>query len=416
MERAGTGARRALCRSRPPLTLRVLLLAQRTGFDPARPAAHGSAAHVAATLAALAERFEVVPFFAPADEDAPSAAPSPGRSLLKRLVPAHVRGLRHDLALLRDDRRFERLVLEQARQQPPAAVYARCEYMSSAALRVARRLGVPLVLEVNGLGELDVKTMYRSLAEPLGARLERRKLAGADEIVTVTPGLADLLVERGADPSRITVVPNTVPVERVAAQPAAQLADGDVTVVWIGHLMPWHLAAVTALVEAAPGVLREAPAVRFLVIGGGPGLGRLRRRVAELGLAGRFDFSGPLPQADVPAVLARCQVGVIPWVFDYAFPVKLAEMGAAGLPVATPRSASLDRLLEPGREYEPFAPHDRAALVEAIVGLALDRERRERLGRALHEAVRSRFTWRQSADATLAVVERALNRARGGGA
>ena len=407
------------------MSARVLLLAQRTGFDPARPAGHGSAAHVAATLQALEERYEVVPFFAPPEEDELGAGggeavravgPSLGRTLLKRIVPARLRGLRRDLALLREDRALERAVLAECRRRPPAAVYARCEYMSGAALRVARRLGVPLVLEVNGVGELDVRTMYRSLAEGYGAALERRKLREADEIVTITPGLADLLVARGADRARITIVPNTMSADRIASLPANQPEGGDVSVVWIGHLMAWHVEAVARLIEVAPAVLHAAPAARFVVVGDGPGGEQLRSQAAAAGLGDRFVFTGAVPPEEVPELLARCQIGVIPSIFDYAFPVKLVEMGAAGLPVATPRSASLDQLLEPTREYEPFAPDDLAALRDVLVRLVLDRQRRECLGGALHEAVRARFTWRQSADATQAVVERALGRIRGAGA
>jgi glycosyltransferase involved in cell wall biosynthesis len=236
-------------------------------------------------------------------------------------------------------------------------------------------------------------------------------LRRADAIITVTPGLAELLVARGADPERIAVVPNTVPTERVAAAPAEQPAGGDVTFVWIGHLMAWHVEAVDRLIAVAPRVLEAAPAARFLIVGDGPGGAALRARAAAAGLAERLTFTGSIPGQDVPALLGSCQVGIIPSVFDYAFPVKLAEMGAAGLPVATPRSASLDRLIAPGVEYLDFRPDDPDALADALVSLALDRDLRLRLGQALHDAVRTRFTWQESAEATQAVVARALEQA-----
>ena len=68
-------------------------------------------------------------------------------------------------------------------------------------------------------------------------------------------------------------------------------------------------------------------------------------------------------------------------------------MGAAGVPVVAPQTADLDEMLEPGVEYEPFAPGDRDAFVAAVRRVLAEPERRARLGAALQAAVRERFTW-----------------------
>ena len=142
---------------------------------------------------------------------------------------------------------------------------------------------------------------------------------------------------------------------------------------------------------------------------GGPRFDELVETTRTRGLAHAFTFHGPVPYETVPGLLAGMDVGVIPAIFDYAFPVKLVEMGAAGIPVVSPRSSSLDELLRRG-EYEPFEPLDRQSLVEALVGVLADPGRRERLGAALHAAVRDRFTWHASGDALAAVVEQARTR------
>src|SRR5205814_7131143 len=113
------------------------------------------------------------------------------------------------------------------------------------------------------------------------------------------------------------------------------------------------------LLDVAPAVVRAAPAVEFRIIGGGPGLEQLEMRARELGLEKRFRFVGIVPHADVPDHLRDVDLGVIPAVFDYAFPVKLIEFGAAGIPVVAPQSASLDEQLVPRAEYEPFLAGDR---------------------------------------------------------
>jgi glycosyltransferase involved in cell wall biosynthesis len=386
---------------------RVLFLGQHVVLPEAGIAPHGSGAHTAATVSGLREHFDVCLVTA-ADENA--AADTPTGISRARLLPERVRGARRDLLSLLEDRRFVRRALDEARAFRPDVVYERSEYLSTAGLNVSRALGVPLVLEVNGTLDRDVRSIYRSLLEPLGALLERRKHRRAEVIVTVTPGLATLLEARGADAERIVVAPNSVDPARVSN--ATRAARASAVVGWIGHLMPWHVESLEFLIDAAPSVLAGCPAARFRVIGGGPGLRGLEERVRARGLAESFDFVGPVSHERVQAELDRVDVGVIPAVFDYAFPVKLVEMGAVGLPVVAPRSESLDQLIEPGKEYEPFTPGDEASFAEALVGVLNDPEHRDRLGEGLRRATEERFTWTVVGETTALAVEQALTARR----
>jgi glycosyltransferase involved in cell wall biosynthesis len=383
----------------------VLFLGQHVLLPEAGVAPHGSGAHTAATVWGLREHFEVSVIAAAAENDA--VEESAIGTQRARYLPERVRGARRDVLALLADRRFARRALDEALTFRPDVVYERSEYLSTAGLRVSHALGVPLVLEVNGILDRDVQSMYRSLLEPVGALLERLKHRRADVIVTVTPGLATLLESRGASAERIVVAPNSVDPARVSKTVRAVRPAGAV-VGWIGHLMPWHVESLEFLIEAAPSVLAEAPAARFRIIGGGPGLQGIAERVRARGLEESFDFVGPVAHDRVQAELDQVDVGVIPAVFDYAFPVKLVEMGAVGLPVVAPRSESLDQLIEPGKEYEPFAPGDPAALAQALLGLLNHSNRRDRLGEGLRKATAERFTWAVIGETTALAVERAL--------
>jgi glycosyltransferase involved in cell wall biosynthesis len=378
--------------------MRVLFLAQHvTRPDDVVPP-HGSGSHAAATLAGLRQHHDVLALFA----DGSGAGDSHARRAARRLVPGWLRALRHDLRALRADRRFASRAAAAAREFRPDVVYARSEYLCLDGVRVARRLGVPLVLEVNGLLAQDVRSMYRSPLEPLGAALERYKHRRAGAIVTVSPGLAELLEDHGADRRKVAVVPNSVSPQRVRRRPAS--AREPVVVGWIGHLMQWHVEALELLIDASPAV----PGISFLIIGGGPGLDDLEARARAAGVAGRFRFLGAVPYDEVPERLEEIDVGVIPAVFEYAFPVKLVEFGAAGIPVVAPRSESLDAQLVPHEEYEPFTAGDGVALAEALAGLAADAERRELLGRALQRAVTERYTWDVTGRALRDIVDRVV--------
>jgi glycosyltransferase involved in cell wall biosynthesis len=379
---------------------RVLFLAQRVPLGEAAP--NGSSAHVAATLAGLRANFEVLAFGAAARG---SRTLTTGRRFR---LPRLVSGARQDFRAVVADARFARTAFEAAGSFRPDVVYERSEYLSAAGSRISRRLGIPHVLEVNGRLAHDVRSQYRSPLEPLGVALERAKLRRADAIVTVSPGLAEILLEIGAPAERIVVIPNSLPDERVAdvrPRPSSPLTIG-----WVGHLMRWHFDAVSLLIDAAPAVLAQLPGTEFLIIGGGPGLEELRARAQRKGVAPEFRLVGPVPYGVLPGALARIDIGVIPEVFDYAFPVKLVELGAAGAAVIAPRSSSLDRQLEPGVEYEPIPPGDPEALVKTIVELGRDPDRVALLGGALQRAVRDRFTWSATGRQIAATVDRVLDR------
>lgn len=379
---------------------RVLFLAQQVWLGDIAP--NGSSAHAAATLAGLRAHHDVLALGA-----RPSGVCDASGSRRRLPLPARARGLRQDLKVAVADAKFTRETLKAAESFRPEVVYERSEYLSLAGARISRRLGIPHVLEVNGRLAHDVRSQYRSPLESIGSALERSKLRSADIVVTVSPGLADILVDNGASGDRIAVIPNSIPDERVAARRPSPTPP--LTIGWVGHLMRWHFEAVSLLIDAAPAVLEALPGTEFLVIGGGPGLEELRRRADQKGVAREFRLVGPVPYHTLHEALAQIDIGVIPEVFDYAFPVKLVELGAAGAAVIAPQSASLDRQLRADVEYRPIPPGDPAALVEAMVELGCEPGRVAALGAALQAAVRDRFTWSATGRQLASTIDRVLN-------
>ena len=382
---------------------RVLFLAERTALVDGAVPSHGSGAHVLATLRQLETRFDVRGVFAEPVEAQPFAL-----RRARRLVPARLRGLRQDLLFLQDDRRFLERAAAAAAEFRPDVVYERNEYFAFAGARLARRLGAAHVLEVNGLLDRDMRTFYRSAGEPVGAYLERWKLRRADRVVTVSTGLGRRLVELGADPERLAIVPNSVTEERISPEPRPAREADDLVVGWVGHVMAWH--SLDVLIDAAPAVLAAAPRTRFRIVGGGGGLDALQARVRDLGVADAFEFTGEVRFEQVAAAVAEFDVGVIPAHFEYAFPVKLAEMGAAGVPVVAPQTESFDEMLAPGVEYAPFAAESSDDFARALTELLVDTGLRARMGAALHTAVRERYSWNAVAATLAGVVDAAVDR------
>ena len=106
-------------------------------------------------------------------------------------------------------------ILALAGEWRPEVLHAHSPALSGmAALRAARRLGVPLVYEIrafwedaavgNGTGRAG------SLKYRLTRELENRVVAGADAVMTICHGLRDDLIARGFPAGRIGLMPNGV--------------------------------------------------------------------------------------------------------------------------------------------------------------------------------------------------------------
>lgn len=155
------------------------------------------------------------------------------------------------------------------------------------AQRLARRLGVPFVLEVRDLWPDSLVALggYAPTHPVVWglARIERYLYRAADGIVAVLPGTVDTMVERGARRDRIVLVPNGVSLDCVSAPAAPRPHDSFVVAYAGSHGIANALDTVldaAKLLEARLG----PTAFRFEFIGNGVEKRRLQDRARDEGM------------------------------------------------------------------------------------------------------------------------------------
>jgi glycosyltransferase involved in cell wall biosynthesis len=250
------------------------------------------------------------------------------------------------------------------------------------------------VLEVNApLAEEAAR--HRSLALPgLAGYLQRERWRNATLLLAVSRELAGTIVEAGADPARVRVLPNGY--DDAVFRPRAHTARADApfTVAFVGSLKPWHGA--DRLVEAFLRLLRAADADwRLLLIGDGPAAAQLRGRLERSAPVGSFEMTGAVAHAEVPARLAAADVAVAPYPpsEDFYFsPLKVVEYAALGLPIVASRIGQIAELLVDGKSALLTEPGDVDGLAVALRRLRADAALRTALGSAARDTVRDR-TW-----------------------
>lgn len=319
---------------------------------------------------------------------------------------------------------FERQALERVGGRAVSFVYQRYSVGNFTGALLARRLGVPLVIEYNGPEVWIARNWGRPLArEKLAERVERANLQAADLVVVVSDALAPWLETMGVAPDKVLVNPNGVDPDRFAptldgGAVRRELGWGDQPVIgFIGSFGPWHGADV--LVSAFARLASRFPDARLLLIGDGVTLPRVRAMVRELGLTDRVALTGVVPQSDSPRYLAACDILVSPQVPNadgstfFGSPTKLFEYMAMGRAVVASRVGQLAQVIAHDVTGWLVEPGQAESLGDGLAVLLADADRRARLGRAARAEVLRAYTWDRHCQRILDTFERnRLNRGR----
>jgi glycosyltransferase involved in cell wall biosynthesis len=310
-------------------------------------------------------------------------------------------------------------VVAAAAGRPADAVYQRYALGSHAGLTLARRLGVPLILEFNG-SEIWTERHWGGGRVPLVttlSALERRNLTDATLVVVVSDVLRDQLLEAGIAPERVLVNPNGVDVDALAPMraraPQAWRAELGLpqapTVGFIGTFGLWHgVKVLPALIEA---VQRERPDTRWQLVGDGPLRAEVEAELRERGLTDAVELPGALPHAEAVRRLAACDAFVSPHVPNpdgtrfFGSPTKLFEYMGLRRPIVASDLDQIGEVLEDGRTGLLVEPANAEAAAEGVVRLLADADLRERLAAAALEEAQRTYAWTAHCERILDAVE-----------
>lgn len=120
------------------------------------------------------------------------------------------------------------------------------------------------------------------------------------------------------------------------------------TLVYVGYIL--EKQGIDLVIESLTEIKKKIPSVKFIVIGKGPYLPVLKKRVAHLGLGGVVEFKGFIKDdKKMQEMLAKCGVGVAPYLEDknsftyYSTAGKPVLYLACGLPVIITNVPSIAR-------------------------------------------------------------------------
>jgi PEP-CTERM/exosortase A-associated glycosyltransferase len=285
-----------------------------------------------------------------------------------------------------------------------------------AALRVARRHGIPLVYEIRAFWEDAAvgngATKAGSLRYRLTRQLENFVVGHADAVVTICEGLRGDLVARGTAPERITVVPNGVDLSLFGTppEPEPELARELGLIGEAGQRLPvigfigsfYDYEGIDILIDAMELLVRYHPDARLLLVGGGPCEEALRAQAARSRAANAIRFVGRVPHEQVERYYALTDVLAFPRkksrLTDLVTPLKPLETMAQGKIVAASDVGGHRELIQDGITGSLFAPDDAQACAGALASLLTHRQRWPALRDAGRRHVETRHDWASNAE------------------
>jgi glycosyltransferase involved in cell wall biosynthesis len=260
------------------------------------------------------------------------------------------------------------------------------------------------------------KDIYKPSLNPAG--LLRRKLLAARFAVTCTEANRRHLQAIASEATVHRVYHGlNADFARLLAQDGARPAPPEtLRLLGVGRLAAKK--GFDVVVDACDVLSRRGVPFEAVLVGpdddGAPGI---RRRIFELGLEGQIRLPGQMSQAELLEEYHRASALCLPCrILDTGdrdgIPNVLAEAMACGTPVVTTRVSGIPELVRDGVNGLLVPPDDPAAIADAVLRLARDRDLARRIGDGGRDTARRELDGDRLAGALAALFEEVVARPR----
>lgn len=294
--------------------------------------------------------------------------------------------------------------LEAAR---PDLVHIHDMVIAPAALREAKRLGHPVILDLHEDRPL-ILPMYphmtsrrvRALVKPgRWADAQRDLMQKADHVILVTEEAKKVAHERdGVPPDKVTVLPNVVwPGEFDAASVSREFENESrpYRLIYIGDTS--FRRGTGTVLEAMRRLAEEKRPVELLMVGDSSRHSELESMAQSSGIGDRIEWTGWVPPDQLPELVARADAGLSPLLrnghHDTTYANKLFQYMAGGLPILVSDCPAQERLVREEGCGRIHRAGDADSLASEIRWMMDHAEEARSMGIRAREAIEQRWNW-----------------------
>lgn len=302
--------------------------------------------------------------------------------------------------------------------------YERMGWMGYGGALAARRLGIPLVLEINGdhLDEMQMLGMAPQGGQKwLSMHLMRWMTGQSAHVIATGDGWRKRFVERWpVAPEAVSAVENGSELVtllgreqlRAFAESDNKYAinrDIDIRLVYVGGFETWH--GISVLLRALARARQQGAPVSLYLIGAGPEQANIEQQIEELHLQQAVTLTGFVDIHQLGAYLAQADIGLCPYCGRVEYSgLKLLDYKAAGLATIASGANGQPIVLRHDITGLIVPPCDEEALCQAIVKLSSDHWLRRQMGRTARIEAEEHHSWRHTAQRLDAIFQQVVNK------
>jgi len=260
---------------------------------------------------------------------------------------------------------------------------------------------LPVVLTVHTPVKVDARYHEAHnpflLAEKMQSELiyppiELKLIRMSRRITSVSQSVAKELSEYGVDPSEVTVVGNGVDEKAFAP---GQKEKGEKYVLYTGVLR--SRKGLFDLLQCGKCVVEAYPELKFFIVGKGPFLSILERKVRKMRLQENMVFKGYVTRDRLIQIYQNAYLQVVPSHYE-GLPTVLLEGMSCGLPVVATAVGGNVEVISSGVNGFLVPPKAPDAMSKIILQLLDNPELARNVGMAARQTIEDNFTWDRVAD------------------
>jgi glycosyltransferase involved in cell wall biosynthesis len=194
--------------------------------------------------------------------------------------------------------------------------------------------------------------------------MEKEGMEAADTVITVSNLTRRTVIEKyGIDPGKVVTVYNAVDQAMMKEIGEVKRNLNEKIVTFLGRIT--YQKGPEYFIEAAHKILKKDRNIRFVMAGSGDMLNRMIQRVAQLGIADRFHFTGFLRGEAVNKMFALSDVFVMPSISE-PFGIVPLEAMRINVPVVISKQSGVAEILKHAIKVDFW---DVDGMADAIYGI-----------------------------------------------
>ena len=259
----------------------------------------------------------------------------------------------------------------------------------NAAVSCSKTLGIPIIIKIDD-AVYEKSHGLKSIQRRIEKILNRRSLKNATKLLVSNEGTKELVSNFYDIPKNmISIVPNGIDISFFKKNNVIR----EKNVVFSGAM--YYHRGLDILLDAVPEIIKKIPETRFILIGDGPEIQKLKNIVIEKKLGSNVEFKGWIPRTEIPHHLRESCIGIGPLrstdVTKNALPIKALEYMASSLPILAAEGTLQDNILKDGQNGYFVKNSDE--LAKKIIFLLQNDQDRETMGQKSREMA-NHFDWK----------------------